>query len=139
MLRLQSVILILLCNSLSSVVYFKYILLSETAREQTDKTLVAATKYSTIGKERVINPKSLDTPIAAGILSSDKCNNTYQNQKFILVGGTGRAILYMYVCVFFLAERNHDNIPLTRGRSNSPSPYLPQDPVALGLPHFRYP
>ena len=46
--------------------------------------------------------------------------------------------IYVCVCIFFLAERNHDNIPLTRGHSNSPSPYLPQDPVALGLPHFWY-
>ena len=63
--------------------------------------MVAATKYSTISKEGAINPKSLDTPIAVGILSSDKRNNTYQ--KFILVGGTGCAILYMYVCVFFFS------------------------------------
>ena len=79
----------------------------ETAREQTDRTLVAATKYSTIGKEGAINPKSLDTPIQLEFWVLINVTTLIRSLYWWVELGVPFYII-MYVCVFyFFCWREH--------------------------------
>ena len=81
----------------------------ETAREQTDRTLVAATKYSTIGKEGLLTLNPLTPPLQLEFWVLINVTTLIRSLYWWVELGVQ---FYICMCVyFFLAEGNIANIP----------------------------